>query len=279
MNWFRAMTIMTALAAVAVGCGNDDDTATTPSTPQQSASAAEANDENAEPGHDDEHDHPAGAVTSGLSDSADAAFDLVVTSVATEGDEVVFRSDVAAGAGTETPQPTGALDQAPVWSYVWPTTLNSSTIGFDADQGIVALAATSHPDFDDTPLYDEDNDGDAANDGALWHTHWVVLSESTECGGGLSVRDIPEGETPTVPATWPELPILIDSPDIATHIAAETIEIRVPISELGSDLDFGFDGVTAGLRVSTSPHDPLLCVEAVFDVASGDLSLPGTIDQ
>ena len=106
----------------------------------------------------------------------------------------------------------GDLDQAPVWSYVWPTTLNSSAVGFEADQGILALAATSHPDFDDTPLYDEDADGDLLNDGALWHTHWVVLVESPDCGGGLSVRDIPEGESPAVPVTWPELPILIDKP-------------------------------------------------------------------
>ena len=43
--------------------------------------------------------------------------------------------------------------------------------------------------------------------------------------------------------------------------------------------DFNFDGVTSGLRVSTTPHDPLLCVEAGFDVASGDLSLPGIVNQ
>lgn len=279
MRWIRTITLVAVIAIIAIGCGDDDDTtaATPDPTQQQPTSDANADDEADETGHD--HDHPAGAVVSDISDSADPAFDLVVTSVTVEGDEVVFRSDVVAAAGSQIPEPVGALDQAPVWSYVWPTTLNSSTIGFDADQGIVALAATSHPDFDDTPLYDEDNDGDAANDGALWHTHWVVLVESTDCGGGLSVRDIPEGETPTVPATWPELPILIDSPDIATHLGAETVEIRVPISDLGSDVDFGFDGVTSGLRVSTSPHDPLLCVEAVFDVASGDLSLPGKVDQ
>ncbi len=39
-----------------------------------------------------------------------------------------------------------------------------------------------------------------------------------------------------------------------------------------------FDGVTAGLRVSASAHQPLLCVVNVFDVASGDLSLPGTAE-
>ena len=35
----------------------------------------------------------------------------------------------------------------------------------------LALAATSHPDFDDTPLEDEDGDGNPGNDGAKWHSH------------------------------------------------------------------------------------------------------------
>lgn len=38
-----------------------------------------------------------------------------------------------------------------------------------------------------------------------------------------------------------------------------------------------FDGVTSGLRVNESAHAPLLCVVDVFDVASGDLSLPGKV--
>ena len=57
------------------------------------------------------------------------------------------------------------------------------------------------------------------------------------------------------------------------------MEIRVPAAALGNVTDFAFDGVTSGLRVSASPHHPLLCVEAVFDIASGDLSLPGTVDS
>ena len=41
----------------------------------------------------------------------------------------------------------------------------------------------------------------------------------------------------------------------------------------------GFDGVTAALRVNASMHSPLLCVANVFKVASGDLSLPGKVNQ
>jgi hypothetical protein len=39
-----------------------------------------------------------------------------------------------------------------------------------------------------------------------------------------------------------------------------------------------YDGVTSALRVNANVHAPLLCVTDVFDVASGDLSLPGKID-
>ncbi len=222
---------------------------------------------------------PPGAVLSDEAPGINPSFDLLQTSVSVDGDDFVFRSQVVADAGAQVPEAIGSLDQAPVWSYVWPTSLDSASVGFDSAQGILALAATAHPDFDDTPLYDENGDGDVSNDGAGWHAHWVVLVEAETCGGGLTVKDIPEGEAPTLPSTWPELPILIDSPDFAPIIGADSVELRVPRTDIGAPDDFNFDGVTSGLRVSTTPHDPLLCVEAVFDVASGDLSLPGTVDQ
>jgi hypothetical protein len=150
------------------------------------------------------------------------------------------------------------------------------TVGFEPEQGILALAVTSHPDFDDTPLWDEDGDGDPANDGARWHSHWVVLVADEACGaGGLKVRDIPEGETPTLPATWPELPILIDSPAFALELVRDEVVVTVPESALEAVESFNFDGVTAGLRVNADLHDPFLCVTGVSDIASGDLSLPG----
>lgn len=39
---------------------------------------------------------------------------------------------------------------------------------------------------------------------------------------------------------------------------------------------FNYDGVTAGLKVNADLNDPLLCVSSVWDVDSGDLSLPAT---
>lgn len=219
-------------------------------------------------------------IRSPAGDAATAAFDIVRTTVSTQGDALLFSMQVSDSAGAALPTPTGQTAGSTVYSYVWPTDLDSAQVGFEAGQGTLALAATAHPDFDDTPREDEDGDGDAGNDGALWHSHWVVLVPDEACGpGALKVRDIPEGTSPTLPETWPGLPILIDSPGFDPEIDGETVEIAVPLSAIGGRRGIRDDGVTAALRVSASMHDPLLCVVDVFDIASGDLSLPGATEQ
>ncbi|MCC7003953.1 MAG: hypothetical protein IT357_17495 [Gemmatimonadaceae bacterium] len=206
------------------------------------------------------------------------AFDLVWTNVERKGTHLVFTERVSASAGTVRPARTGALAGSSVFSYVWPVSLDPATAGFEGKSGTLALAATAHPDFDDTPKYDENGDGDAANDGDLWHSHWVVLVPDDACGtGALKVRDIPPGTTPRLPATWPGLPLFIDSPGYDPEITSDFVRVRVPLKELGFPEAFRFDGVTAALKVNASVHDPLLCVADVFDVASGNLSLPGTV--
>lgn len=218
------------------------------------------------------------AVTSPTDPAKVAAFDILAAHVHREGNTVTFHMTTQGSAGADTPEPAGALGGAPVWSYVWPTSLDPSVVGFDEGAGILAMAATSHPDFDDTPLYDENADGDLANDGADWHSHWVVLAPSEACGpGALAVRDIPEGAAPRLPATWPGLPILIDSPGFTPVFDGPEIVVN---AALAGDAAAGmaYDGVTAALRVNEQVHAPLLCVTDVFDVASGDLSLPGKVD-
>jgi len=225
------------------------------------AAAATAHDIKAQPG-----------------DTEAPAFDIVHTQITRSGDDLIFKMAVSGKAGASKPAKTGQLAGSSVYSYVWPTSLNSSAVGFDADQGILAFAVTSHPDFDDTPLYDENGDGDPKNDGDLWHSHWVVLVPDDACGkGSLKIRDIPEGAKPRLPATWPGLPILIDSPKIAPQISGKTVSVKVSAATLGDTAGVTFDGVTAGLRINASVHAPLACVANVFDVASGDLSLPGRI--
>lgn len=228
-------------------------------------------------------DHPpAASMDDAVKSDTDAAksapFDIVAAHVHRSGRTVTFHMTTAGNAGSETPEPAGSLGGAPVLSYVWPTSLDPATVGFEGGTGILALAATSHPDFDDTPLFDEDGDGDPANDGARWHSHWVVLTPTEACGpGALGVRDIPEGETPALPATWPGLPIFIDSPGYTPLFDGAEVTINVGFADPSALDGASYDGVTSALKVNANVHAPLLCVADVFDIASGDLSLPGKV--
>jgi hypothetical protein len=223
--------------------------------------------------HSDAH---TGHIQAVKSEAIIADFDILHTKITTQGAHLVFQQEVRGTAGKTIPKANGKLAGADVYSYVWPTKLNSASVGFEADQGILALALTIHPDFDDTPLYDEDNDGNKTNDGAKWHSHWVVLVPDEACGSGaLKVRDIPKGQKPTMPKTWPGLPIFIDSPGYDFSLENSEVLVRVPLKDIGFPTAFNYDGVTAGLKVNQQVHSPLLCVANVFDVASGDLSLPG----
>lgn len=199
-----------------------------------------------------------------------AAFDIVKTDIRIDAAKnwVEFAMQVSGKAGMVKPRKSGRFNGAQVFSYVWPTRIDPSEAGFDKGAGILALAVTVHPDFDDTPLFN--------TTGADWHSHWVVLGPDDACGkGALKVKDIPEGAKPKLPKTWPGVPLLIDSPGYAPRFAGNTVTVRVPFDNVGALTGMAFDGVTAGLRVNASAHQPLLCVANVFDVASGDLSLPG----
>ncbi|WP_431686705.1 hypothetical protein [Hahella sp. NBU794] len=216
-------------------------------------------------------------IESATNNALKAQFDLIQTRVYREGPYAVFEHSVRDGAGALKPNAIGQLAGSDVFSYVWPTSLNSSAVGFAADQGILAFVLTAHPDFDDTPKFDENADGKFDNDGDLWHSHWVVLTPDEQCGpGALKVKDIPAGAHPDLPATWPGLPLFIDSPGYEPELKGEQVRARVPLKDMGFPEAFQYDGVTAALRVNVNVHSPLLCVTNVWDVASGDLSLPAT---
>ena len=74
-----------------------------------------------------------------------AEFDILHTKITTEGSHLVFQQQVRGEAGKSVPNANGKLAGADVYSYVWPTKLNSSSVGFDADQGILALALNYSP--------------------------------------------------------------------------------------------------------------------------------------
>ncbi len=226
----------------------------------------------------DQHGH-AGGIQSKVTPKVRPAFDILHTKITTDGSAAVFHVAVSGKAGATKPTKSGKLAGSSVFSYVWPTSMDPSVVGFEAKSGILAFAVTSHPDFDDTPLFDENADGNPANDGGVWHSHWVVLQPDAACGkDALKVVDIPKDAKPKLPKTWPGLPILIDSPGWAPVFKGRTLKVRVPFDDIGVVSSAGFDGVTAALRVNASVHSPLLCVVNVFKVASGDLSLPGKVN-
>ncbi|KQV63775.1 hypothetical protein [Rhizobium sp. Root1220] len=210
--------------------------------------------------------HP---VTAEASESVKAAFDIIETRIVTSKDTAIFSTRVRGEAGAEKPETTGKFEGSGVYAYVWPTSLNSGDIGFDKDQGIVALAVTFHPDFDDA-AYGKKNR-------SVWHPHWVVLNEDKACAGGLKVTDIPKDAKPKLPETWPGVPLLIDSPEYPTALKGNTVDVSIPLKLIGGIAGASYDGVTAGLKINGNLHSPLLCVDNVFKVASGNLSLPGKV--
>jgi len=203
-------------------------------------------------------------------------FDILSAEARANGRIVTFQMTLAGKAGTETPAPTGKLRGAAVHAYAWPTTLDPAVAGFAAKSGILALVVTSHPDFDDTPLYDENGDGDPGNDGKTWHSHWVVLAKEPACGpAGLKVRDISPGED--LPASAPGLPLALDSPGYTPLLKDNVLTVNGTTREPKASIGAGFDAVTAKLRVHPEGKTPLLCITEVMDIASGKLDLSGKI--
>ncbi|MEM8848194.1 MAG: hypothetical protein AAFY00_01985 [Bacteroidota bacterium] len=206
--------------------------------------------------------------------------DVRVTNMAELG-VTVWEIEVLGTAGKTTPTKVGQLDGAPVLGYVFPTSLQSTDVGFGKTEGIVALALTSHPDFDDTPLWDENNDAIFDNDGLVWHPHWVVLTQDDRVARGLSVKQFKKAdETVVLPPTNPGMPMYMDSPGYPVTVQQKTIKVVVPDYRMNNKVDFKYDGVTAFMKVNTSKENlPLLGVYEVFNVASGDLSLPYTVKK
>ena len=208
-------------------------------------------------------------------------FKIIKTTVTNHADLdiLVWEITVAGNAGKTTPVPAGQMNGAPVLGYVFPTSLKSTDVGFSETEGIVSLALTSHPDFDDTPLWDEDSDGIYDNDGIIWHPHWVVLMKDKRVEGGLSVKHFEKGDnTVILPPTNPGMPMFMDSPGYGVKAINNVIKVVVPKYRINNQTSFNYDGVAAYMQVNTEdPNKPMLGVYKVYSVASGDLSLPYTI--
>lgn len=193
----------------------------------------------------------------------------------------IWEIDVKGTAGKTKPTKMGQLDGAHVLGYVFPTSLKPTDVGFGKTDGIVALALTSHPDFDDTPLWDENNDSIFDNDGHVWHPHWVILTKDKRVAGGLSVKQFKKADkTVILPPTNPGMPMYMDSPGYPVTTKQSTITVVVPNYRMNNQTNFKYDGVTAFMKVNTSKeYLPMLGVYEVYSVASIDLSLPYNVKK
>jgi hypothetical protein len=201
-------------------------------------------------------------------------------------DALVFEINVEGVAGRTVPTPVGSMNGAPVLAYVFPTTLKSTDIGFSATEGIVAMAITAHPDMDDTPLWDENNDGKYDNDGVIWHAHWVVLTKDTRVPGGLSVKEFKDGDkTVVLPKTAPGMPMFFDSPGFNVIKQGAAIRVIVPAFRMNHQKGFKFDAVSCYMQMSHGADhqkhgsEPILGVYQVYGVLSGNLSLPYSVKK
>ena len=191
-------------------------------------------------------------------------------------DLIVFEQTVDGSAGGTVPAARGAVHGAPVLGYVFPTTLAAMDVGFGNASGIVALAVTAHPDFEDTPLWDENGNQNYSDDGVVFHSHWVLLVEDPRTGS-LAVKET-TGDS-VLPPTNPGMAIYLDSPGFSVVLRGNTIRVLVPINRVGGRTDFRFDAVSAYLEVNQSDASrPTLGVYRVYSVLSTDLSLPFAVE-
>lgn len=205
--------------------------------------------------------------------------DVKSASVRLEGpiNSFIFELAVDGKAGRIVPQARGQLDGAPVLAYVFVTDLKPQAVGFGpVEGGMLALAVTVHPDFDDTPLWDENGDRAYDNDGYIYQTHWIVLVSDQRVAGGLSVRQFEENDTTVIlPPTNPGMPLYLDSPGHPVNLNAEKLQVIVPRFRINGTATFSYDVVSAYLQVNQSDNlRPMLGVYKIYDVLSGDLSLP-----
>jgi hypothetical protein len=212
-------------------------------------------------------------------DTADFTITSTQASYHAASDSVIMEITTKGKAGGTEPKAAGKLDGAPVLGYVFPTTLKATDVGFSKTEGIVALALTSHPDFDDSPIWDENGDGVYDNDGRVWHPHWVVLTEDKRVAGGLAVKEFAkDAPKPKLPPTAPPMPMFMDSPGYTVKTERSRIRVIIPAARINRKLDFKFDAVTCYMQVNTSDMMmPMLGVMKVYGVASGKLTLPYTI--
>lgn len=255
-RWVRWSAPLLSLGLV-LGCGASED----PST----------HDHEERPLLPSEHD---GTPPSSTWDAS--AFELESARIGYDGalDTFIFEQAVTGRAGSVGPEAAGQLDGAPVMAYVFVTSLRPEQVGFGDVEGTVALALASHPDFDDTPLYDENVNGAHGDDGMMFHSHWVVLVEDERAPGGLAVKQAAEDDA--LPPSAP-LPMYLDSPGFPIVRDGHVIRAAVPRARVGHAVDFQFNALTVYMEVDAKAA-PLLALHEVYSSLSEDGSLPFRVE-
>lgn len=212
-------------------------------------------------------------------DSDDDSLTLANTTVdyVVEIDSLIFSMQTLTNAATKTVNALGQVDGAPVLGYVFPTTITPESVGFKNIMGAtLALAVTTHPDFDDTPLWDENGNNNYQDDGVVYHTHWVALVADENSAAGLTVPS--SFDTANLPPTAP-MSMYLDSPNFHAFAQGNLLRVIVPVQRVNGVTSFNFDGVTASMNVDLSGEGPVLRVNEVHDVLSGNLSLPYVVTE
>jgi hypothetical protein len=220
----------------------------------------------------------------GFAESKDFKIKSAKASINKKYSTLEFEMIVEGTAGKTQPTAIGKMDMAPILAYVFPTTLKSEDVGFGITEGIVALALTSHPDFDDSRLWDENGDKNYDNDGLTWHSHWVILVEDERVKGGFSVKEHMPTENVLKPKTAPDMPMYMDSPGFQVTTSGCAIRVSIPLFRINNNTNFKFDAVTCYLEVSAPEENmtnekPMLGVYNVFSILSRNLSLPYKVKQ
>jgi hypothetical protein len=196
--------------------------------------------------------------------------------------ELVLSIKVKGKAGATTPDSLGTINGAGILSYIFPTSLNAEDVGFSKTEGIVALALTSHPDFDFSPLWDENNNGIYNDDGRSWHSHWVILVKEERVGGGYAIKELKkEDQFVKLPMTAASnIPLYLDSPGFQVIIKDHSIKVVIPSYRINNNLDFKFNAMTCYMTYNISdPNLPILGIRNIYYKASDKISMPYSVKK
>jgi len=185
-------------------------------------------------------------------------------------DSLLFTVEVVGEAASVAPTPIGKVDGAPVLGYVFVTDLLPSDVGFTDVEGKVALAITSHPDFDDTPLWNEDNNERYDDDGIVYHSHWVILEENVLATGGLAV--VQQLDRTKLPPTSP-MAMYLDSPGFSVLEKGSELHVIVPMDRIKRKKNISTSTLTGYLEVDAKGSSPLLKLERVYTQLAGPFTV------